>query len=144
MSCTITATEFKAYFDRGQFLYGNTVPYAYPEIRDQDIDSAIAEAQSLFNGDLFPNDATCKQALYYLTAHFVQKDFDVIDSGGQAAYNQTSRSADGISESLSIPEWMNEGEFAFYSTTYYGQKYLILVKPYLDGAVFAVNGGTLP
>lgn len=144
MTCTITATEFKAYFDRGQFLYGTTVPYNYPEIRDQDIDSAIAEAQALFNGGLFPDDATCKQALYYLTAHFVQKDLDVIESGGQAQFNQSSRSADGISESLSIPEWMNEGEFAFYATTYYGQKYLILVKPYLDGAVFSVPGGTQP
>lgn len=144
MSCTITATEFKAYFDRGQFLYGSTVPYAYPEVRDEDIDSAIAEALAVFNGGLFPDDDTCKQALYYLTAHFVQKDLDVIESGGQSSFNQSSRSADGISESLSIPEWMNEGEFAFYATTYYGQKYLILAKPYLDGAVFSVPGGTQP
>lgn len=144
MSCTITATEFKDYFDRGQFLYGSTVPYAYPEVRDKDIDSAIAEAQAVFNGGLFPDEATCKQALYYLTAHFLQKDLDAVESGGQSTYNQSSRSADGISESLSIPEWMNEGEFAFYATTYWGQKYLMLVKPYLDGAVFVVNGGTLP
>ena len=144
MTCTITATEFKAYFNRGQFTYGSTIPYAYPEVRDQDIDSAIAEAEALFNGGLFPDDATCKQALYYLTAHFVQQDLDAVVSNGQSKYNQSSRSADGISESLSIPEWMNEGEFAFYATTYYGQKYLILVKPFLDGAVFAVAGATQP
>lgn len=144
MTCTITATEFKAYFDRGQFLYGATIPYAFPEVRDEDIDSAIAEALAVFNPGLFPDDATCKQALYYLTAHFIQLDLDVIASNGQAKYNQSSRSADGISESLSIPEWMNEGEFAFYSTTYYGQKYLVLAKPYLDGAVFTVSGATQP
>ena len=140
MACTITATEFKAYFDRGQFDYGTTVP----QVRDKDIESSIAEAMAVFNGGLFPNDATCKQALYYLTAHFLQHDLESALSGGQARFNQSSRSADGISESLSIPEWMNEGEFAFYANTSYGQKYLILVKPYLDGAVFSVTGGTQP
>ena len=144
MTCTITATEFKAYFDRGQFLYGSTVPYAFPEVRDSDIDSAIAEALAVFNPGLFPDETTCKQALYYLTAHFVQLDLDVVASDGQAKFIQSSRSADGISESLSIPEWMNEGEFAFFATTYYGQKYLVLAKPYLDGAVFSVPGGTQP
>jgi hypothetical protein len=39
---------------------------------------------------------------------------------------------------------MKQGEFAFYATTYYGQKWLILSKPYLDGAVFSVEGGTMP
>lgn len=141
---TITATEFKAYFDRGQFLYGSADPYVYPEIRDKDIDSAIAEALAVFNTGLFPTEAAVKQALYYLTAHFLQLDSDAVASNGQSKYNQTSRSADGISESLEIPEWMKEGDFALYTTTYYGQKYLTLAKPYLDGAVFAVSGATLP
>jgi hypothetical protein len=140
MTCTITAEEFKTYFDRGQFTYGSAIP----AIRDKDIDSAIAEALAVFNTGLWPNEETCKLALSYLTAHFVQLDLDVVSSNGQPKFNQSSRSADGISESLSIPEWMSEGEFAFYSTTYYGQKYLVLAKPYLDGAVFVVNGGTLP
>ena len=144
MSCSITVDEFKNYFDRGQFLFGSSSPYVYPEVRDSDIAIAIAEANATFNGDLFPDDATCKQALQYLTAHFAQKDLDAVASQGQSTFNQSSRSADGISESLSIPEWMNEGEFSFYSTTYYGQKYLMLVKPYLDGAVFFVKGGTQP
>lgn len=140
MTCTITATEFKAYFDRGQFDYGTTVP----QVRDKDIDSAIAEAQAVFNGGLFPDEATCKQALYYLTAHFLQNDLDAATSKGQVKYNQSARSANGISESLSIPEWMLEGDFSLYATTSYGQKFLMLAKPYLDGAVFAVGGATLP
>ena len=144
MTCTITEAEFKTFFDRGQFLYGSTVPYVYPEIRDKDITAAIAEATAVFNPGLWPNEAICKQALSYLTAHFLQLDLDAVASDGQAKFNQLSRSADGISESLSIPEWMNEGEFSFYSTTYYGQKYLVLAKPYLDGAVFSVPGGTRP
>jgi hypothetical protein len=39
---------------------------------------------------------------------------------------------------------MKAGEFAFYCTTYYGQKWLMLTKPYLDGAVYTVGGGTNP
>ena len=145
MSCTITFAEFKLFFDRGQFLYGATVPYAFPEVRDADITKAIAEASAIFNGGLYPVDTgICEQALNYLTAHFVQLDLETIESGGQTKLLQTSRSADGISEGLSIPEWMNQGEFAFYATTYYGQKYLILSKPYLDGAVFSVAGATQP
>ena len=144
MSCTITATDFKTYFNRGQFAYGVSSPYVYPEVRDADINSAIAEAMAIFNGGLYANDDICKQALLYLTAHFTQKDLEAIESGGQASFIQTSRSADGISESVSIPAWMNEGEFAFYATTYYGQKFLIISKPYLDGAVFSVPGATSP
>lgn len=144
MSCTITAAEFKAYFDRGQFIYGETIPYEYPEIRDKDINSAIAEALAVFNGDLYPTEELCKQALYYCTAHFLQKDLETVDSGGQPSFIQSSRSADGISESVSIPEWMNQGELAFYATTYYGQKWMMLSKPYMDGAVFIVGGTTTP
>lgn len=142
MACTITEAEFKIYFDRGQFEYGSAVPYAYPEIRDKDITAAIAEALAVFNPGLWPDEATCKLALSYLTAHFLQLDLDAVASEGQAKFNQSSRSADGISESISIPEWMNEETFAFFATTYYGQKYLILAKQYLDGAVFSVRGGT--
>lgn len=140
MSCTITAEEFKDFFDRGQFGYGTDVP----AIRDKDIDAAIAEAQAVFNGGLFPDEARCKQALLYLTAHFLQLDTDAADTGGQSKFIQTSRSADGLSEALSIPDWMQQGEFAMYATTYYGQKYLLLVNQYLGGAVYVVGGGTLP
>jgi len=137
---TITATEFKSYFDRGQFTYGVDLP----NIRDKDIDSAIAEALAVFNQDLYPTDELGKQALYYLSAHFLQTDTNSAESGGQSAFSQASRSADGLSESLSIPDWMNQGEFAFYATTYYGQKWMMLSKPYLDGAVFIVAGTTTP
>lgn len=137
MSCTITATEFKAFFDRGQFDYGNTPP----DVRDKDIDEAIAEAQAVFNGDLYPDDDTCKQALFYCTAHFLQTDLNMFDGGGQTSFNQTSRSADGISESVKIPDWI-QGELEIYATTGYGLKWLMLSKPYMDGAVYSVPGGT--
>ncbi len=138
MSCTITEAEFKTEFDRNQFVYGT----ALPSVRDIDITKAIAQAMATFNQDLFPTEVLCEQALLYLTAHFLKLDIGAADGGGNPALIQQSRSADGVSESVNIPEWMQQGEFAFYATTFYGQKFIVLAKPYLDGAVFSVPGGT--
>lgn len=140
MSCTITVEEFKEQFDRGQFTYSETLP----GVRDKDIESAISEAEATFNGDLYSDDPTCKQALLYLTAHFLTNDIESANSGGQPVFIQGSRSADGISESVIVPDWMSQGDFSMYATTYYGQKFLTLSKPYMDGAVYVVGGATLP
>ena len=138
MSITITPTEFETFFDRGQFTYSDTLP----DVREKDITEAIAEAEAVFNHDLYPLETIEKKALFYLTAHYLQGDIEAADSEGLPAYVQNSRSADGISESVNIPEWMQAGEFAFYSTTFYGQKWLMLSKPYMDGAVYSVSGAT--
>lgn len=140
MSVTITADEFKAFFDRGQFIYGDNVP----AIRDKDITEAIDEALIVMNQDLYPTEEICTKALYYLSAHFLISDIDAIEGEGQSKFIQQSRSANGVSESLVIPEWMQNGDLAMYVTTYYGQKFLMISKPYLDGAVFASEGATRP
>lgn len=136
----ITATEFKDYFDRGQFSYGDNVP----DIRDKDIDAAIVEAESVYNRGIYPDDSTADLALMYLTAHFLLSDTDAGASGGQSTFNQTSRSADGISESVEVPQWLKDGPFSIYATTYYGVKYALLTDPYMGGAVFTVKGSTRP
>lgn len=136
----VDASTFKAYFDRGQFVYGTEAP----DIRDKDITQALGEANAVFNPDLYPETAVLDLALTYLTAHFLATDTEAADSGGQTRLLQNSRSADGVSESVDIPDWMRAGEFAFYATTYYGQKYLIISKPYLDGVVLVIGGGTQP
>ena len=138
---TVTLSSFKTQFARN-FTFGSAVP----DIMDADITNAIAEKDAVFNFSLYPTDRPEVGTLaeHYLTAHFLASDVDAADSGGQSRLLQTSRSADGVSESLDIPDWMKQGEFAFYATTYYGQKWLILSKPYLDGAVFSVEGGTMP
>lgn len=140
MACTITAAQFQAYFDRGDFTYGADLP----DIRESDIDRAIAEMEAVINQDIYPTEDVCTIAKLYLSAHFLALDTDAANSGGQSSFNQTSRSADGISESLQIPQWMMENEFAFYTSTYYGQKWAMLTKPYLDGAVFSIQGATRP
>lgn len=137
---TITAADFKAYFSRGQFTYGTDLPY----VRDTDISQAIDEASGTWNEGLYPNDTIAKQALEYLTAHFLQGTLDATDSQGQAEGIQSARSAGGISESLAVAPWMLEGEYALYATTFYGRRWLTISKPYADGAVFAVGGATTP
>jgi hypothetical protein len=136
----VTADDFKAYFSRGQFAFGDDLP----SVRDSDIDQAIAEASGVFNFGLYPNDTIGNQALEYLTAHFLQGILDATDSGGQAEGIQSGRSAGGISESLAVAPWMLEGEYALYATTFYGRRWLMLSKPYADGAVFSVHGSTQP
>jgi len=140
MTYTPTIATFKDFFDRGQFTFSDELP----DVRDKDITKAIAEAESIFNPDLYPEDKSDigTQAELYLTAHFLQCDLEASESSGQAKNQQTSRSADGVSESVNIPDWMKQGDFALYSTTYYGQKYLLVSRPYLGGAVFTVEGGT--
>lgn len=135
----ITPTDFKAYFDRGPFVYG----VALPSVRDKDILSAIGEMEAVINIDIYPIEIA-ELAQLYLTAHFLLLDLDAADSGGQAKFISGSRSADGISESSVIPDWMSQGDFAMYATTYYGQKFLALSKPYMDGAIFVVGGATMP
>ena len=137
----ITIAEFKSFFDRGQFAYGDCPP---DEIRDKDIEEAIEESSLTFNENLYPDEVTRNKAQLYLSAHYLLLDTEASMSGGQANFIQSSRSANGISESLVIPEWMKEGDFSLFSTTFYGQKFLMLSKPYLDGAVFSVQGGTRP
>lgn len=140
MAGTVTIASFKAQFPR--LTYGSDAS----AIMDDDITKAIAEKDSVFNFDLYPVDRPEIGTLaeHYLTAHFVATDIDAAESGGQTRLLQTSRSADGVSESVDIPDWMKQGEFSFYASTYYGQKWLILTKPYLGGAVFAIAGGTNP
>lgn len=136
----VTIASFKTKFARN-FTFGDAVP----DIMDADITSAIAEKDAVFNPEIYPTDhpEIGELAEHYLTAHFLQSDVNAADSGGQPAALQNSRSADGVSESLQIPEWVT-GELVFYWSTYYGQKWLILTKPYIDGAVFSVEGGTQP
>ena len=136
----VTIASFKTQFSRN-FVFGA----ALPDILDDDITKAIAEKDAVFNPEIYPAEtpATGTLAEHYLTAHFLQSDVNAADSGGQPVALQNSRSADGVSESVQIPDWVT-GELLFYWSTYYGQKWLILTKPYLDGAVFVVSGGTNP
>ncbi len=136
----LTVAQFQAYFARGQFLYGASLP----AVLDTDITNAINEAMLIFNPSLYPDDPTATTAALYLSAHFLQTMLDMADSQGQPDALENSRSANGVSQSLVVPEWMQEGELAMYATTSYGRRWLLLTKPYVDGAVFAIGGAVQP
>lgn len=136
----IDADDFRELFDRGQFTYGDCLP----NIRTKDIEEAISEAEAVFNEDLIDDDDIHAKAKLYLTAHFLTLDKWGADGGGQSIYDSLQRSANGISETLNIPQWMKQGDFAAYTTTFYGQKFLMLCKPYLDGGVVGIYGVTTP
>lgn len=143
---TITATQFKTKFDRGEFTYGVSLP----SVRDKDIADAIENALALFNQNLYPAVSTeyptdvKTLALLYLTAHELVKILEETDSNGQSKFNQNSRSVGSISESLTIPEWMNQDIFSYYTTTAYGIRFLMISKPYMDGVCYTVAGATMP
>jgi hypothetical protein len=138
---SISASDFKAYFSRGQFTFGTVLP----AVLDADITKAIAEANAILNPGLYPSDALGNQALEYLTAHFLQGTLDAQDSGGQAEGIQSARGAGGISESIAVPQWiLDSPEMSVYATTFYGRRWIALTLPYLGGNVYTVGGGTQP
>jgi hypothetical protein len=136
----ITIDDFKSYFAR-DFTYSETLP----DITENDIQKAIDEANLTFNFDLYPDPTIndiMKTALLYLIAHYLLLNTDSADTGGQSQFLVNSKSVGGISVSYDIPDWMKQGESAQFATTYYGQKFLMLSKPYLDGLVLTVSGMT--
>ncbi len=132
-------TEFKDYFNRGQFTYG-TDPGT---VRDVDIASAISEMQAVINVDLYPVPTTLLLIKLYLTAHFLFSDLKAINSQGKPSFVLSSRSADGISITAQVPDRMNAGKNDFYSTSYYGQKFLAL-SPSKVFCLRYVKGKTQP
>lgn len=138
---SIAASDFKAYFSRGQFNFGTVLP----SVLDTDIEQAIAEASNVLNFNLYPTDAIGNMALEYLTAHFLQGTLDSTDSQGQPDTIQSGRGAGGISESIAVPQWiLDSPELSVYATTYYGRRWIALTLPYLGGNVYSVPGGTTP
>ena len=137
---SVTTASFKTYFSRGQFSYSETLPV----VRDQDIQNAITEATCFYNAELYPDEAKADLALTYLTAYFLENDIGASVNGAQAPLLQQSRGADGINESLHVPESIKTTEMAFLLGNYYGMKFVQLSLPYLGGAVYSVPGATQP
>ncbi len=141
---TLDISAFKEHFDRGQFTYGELDEDNLHNVRDKDIVSAIAEMQGILNPEIYSTDELAHLAKLYLTAHFLVSDLQASKSGGSPSYNVSSRSAGSRSESISIPDWMQESEYSFYATTYYGQKWLVLTRSCISTVMGYLPGGTRP
>lgn len=136
------ATAFKAYFTR-DFPYGSTTE----QVMDADINKAIDEAKFNFNEALFGSQAEFNIGFLYLTAHYLVSDLQASSQGIAGQYNwlQTSKSAGNVSESFQIPDRiLNNPEFAMFSKTRYGAKFLSLIMPRIIGQIFTVCGRTKP
>ncbi len=113
-------------------------------ILNEDIENAFIEAQANFNQSLYTKEEFCENAYLYLTAHYLVNDIrngtGLNSTGGLMS---TSRSVGSVSESYTIPAWMqNNPLLSFYTTTYYGVKYINLTRSQAIGRMGIVFGKT--
>jgi len=116
-------------------------------VQDEDIENAFAEAQLVFNQDLFDTDANIRLGYLYLTAHYLVNDLRAAQAGigASGAFPVSSRSVGNVSESYSIPQmYLDDPTLSFYTGTSYGMKYLSMIVPMLRGNFGVVAGATLP
>ncbi len=109
-------------------------------VLDADISSAYAEAGVVFNTNISATDAQFKLMFLYLAAHFLVGDMRAagLQSGNQGIVE--SKQVGNVSIAYTIPEWMKKEALSFYTTTYYGYKYLAMTRIYRIGNVFAIRG----
>lgn len=124
-------------------------PLAY--VQPQDITNAFAEAQVVFNQELWGDDngtfANLILAYLYCTAHYLVNDLRTASQGVNSTGNfpVASRSVGSVSETYQIPDRFKDSpQLAFFTTTGYGQKYLSMMLPNLVGNIGHVYGGTNP
>ena len=110
----------------------------YDFVWDQDITNAFAEALTSFAQPSQMTDATANLVYLYLSAHFLVNDIRANGVSSQFNAPLSSRAVGNVSEAYKVPDWMMKPSFSFYTTTYYGFKYLIMIRPYLIGNLFVV------
>lgn len=116
-------------------------------VLDSDITKAFAEAQVVFNQELFNGDPSVIQGYLYLTAHYLVNDLNTANAGIQSvgSYPVSGRKVGSVSENYEIPKYyLDNPLFLFYNKTGYGQKYLSFILPVLVGNVGIACGTTLP
>jgi hypothetical protein len=134
--------DFKTYFSR-DFVY-STLPAT--GVTDADLNRAFSEATMNFNSTLFesPQDQT---AFFYLAAHFLCVNLQSALQGKNSVpfFPVASRSVGAVLEAYSIPAWVSENPIlSGYSTTRYGQQYLLMLYPRMIGRVTVYQGATTP
>jgi len=144
----IEVDDFMAFFDR-DFVYGEKKC----EVREVDIEKAIAEANILFNIGLWDSVEISKIPFLYLTAHCLVKIFNTIGGVIQVgngvnsvgSFPINSKGAGGLSVNYSIPEDLaNDKMLSQFLTTAYGLKYLQLLVPNLVGNMGTAVESTKP
>ncbi len=101
---------------------------------DEDIQKAYDEANATVLTKI-NTEAALKQAYLYLSAHYLVGDLNA--NGLQSTGNGllSSKAVGNVSVGYVVPEWAKKEGYSFYTTTYYGMKYLTLTRPYRIGNV---------
>ncbi len=142
----ITNQDFKDFFTRG-FSYSGEKTCNPLEVSDKDLDNAKIEAGYSFNEGLFGSQEELTTPFLYCWAHYLVSDIRAGNQGLGASPNfpVSSKSVDAVSTSYSVPAWATEDTVAsFFTTTYYGMKYLTLIRPYITGVVKIAYGASTP
>ena len=133
--------DFRSYFNR-DFPYGTSLD----TVTDADITRAATDASVYFcSQELFTSQTGFTLAFLLLTAHMLVTNIKASSSGLGATFSwpANSHSVGDVSESIAIPQRiLDNPEFAWFTTTPYGTKYLMLVLPMLSGQIFTVAGAT--
>jgi hypothetical protein len=137
---TYAIADFKTYFSR-DFVFSSSPTTG---ITDADLNRAFSEATMNFNPTLFetPNDQT---AFFYLAAHMLCTNLQAALQGKNSVpfFPVASRSVGAVLEAYSIPAWVSENPIlSGYSTTRYGQQYLLMLYPRMIGRVTVHQGAT--
>lgn len=120
-----------------------TADSVYNYTRDEDIENAMLEASVNFPSKALISDENKRKLIFlYLVAHYLTIDFRNALGSNQVGI-LTSKSVGSVSESYSLPPYLNNRPaLSAYTTTGYGIKYATLIAPYLCGAVFIAKGRT--
>jgi len=114
----------------------DTNPYLVKKdyVWDEDIEKAYDEADATVLTKINTL-AALKQAYLYLSAHYLVGDLNA--NGLQSTGNGllSSKAVGNVSVGYVVPEWAKKEGYSFYTTTYYGMKYLTLTRPYRIGNV---------
>jgi hypothetical protein len=101
---------------------------------DEDIEKAYDESKATVLTKI-NTEAALKQAFLYLSAHYLVGDINAGGLQSTGAGLLSSKAVGNVSAGYVVPEWAKKEGYSFYTTTYYGMKYLALTRPYRIGNV---------
>lgn len=121
----------------------------YNYVLDEDIEKAVTEASAVIpeQAELHIPTEIYQLLKMYLTAHILVDGIRTSNAGLSSQINAvtTGKSVGSVSQQFGIPaDYLNSGACAFYITSQYGMRYLVLIYPYTRGNVRSVQGATLP
>jgi Protein of unknown function (DUF4054) len=117
------------------------------QVQDQDIQNAIGKAALFINPSLYASQAAYNNGFMALAAHYLVLAIRASSQGisGQWPWMVTSKGVGGVSEGITIPQWILDNPmWSVLTSTTYGMDFLFGVLPNLVGQCFTIFGPTHP